>query len=489
MLYRMEDLASIRILYIEELKATMRGRFAWLGAAVVLLAVGGLSVAGTQDVWLDGYGIMAYGLVPLAFIPMAAAMMAGARANRFVECVFTAPVERRDWLAAKILVLVTLATLYYVALLPMMFVYVAHVGVPPLLYKFLLWTPGVLLASICAGTLIGVLFIGRSVAAPAGTGMGVLLAYAALIPLQELLVAQGNGATRSGHIALASPAVLLKNALGFTLVAASIPSTTRSTWIVLIASVAAMVVLAAWVFLKTQGVETWEATAGQRWTTALGILAILAAPVLFADANYESPAPHPTNAPAARPVFSRNFPSLALVRRGAAVPSRCCFPVLNRDEWQLPTDEPTERDLILLLPVDTSQPVMHLRLQVVGENGLEITADPNALDQTGDHLESRAYPNESGPATATGRHVANGWVARIPVTLNPKNPWDIGGNRYPLNLSATYQVEGEPQPRTFQARAGVDAGVGSAFYEMAFAASILPLICVGAAFSRWRRTR
>ena len=50
----------------------MRGRFAWLGAAVVLLAVGGLATVGTQDTWLDGYGIIAYFLVPLAFIPLAA---------------------------------------------------------------------------------------------------------------------------------------------------------------------------------------------------------------------------------------------------------------------------------------------------------------------------------------------------------------------------------------------------------------------------------
>jgi hypothetical protein len=44
----------IRTLYLEELKATMRGRFAWLGAAVVLLAVGALATVGTQDVWLAG---------------------------------------------------------------------------------------------------------------------------------------------------------------------------------------------------------------------------------------------------------------------------------------------------------------------------------------------------------------------------------------------------------------------------------------------------
>ena len=106
--------------------------------------------------------------------------------------VFTAPVERRDWLAAKILVLFTLAGAYYLALVPMMLVYTYHVGLPLLLGKFLVWTPGILVASIAVGTLIGVLFIGRSIAAPAATGMGVLLAYAGLVPLQELMVAQGT---------------------------------------------------------------------------------------------------------------------------------------------------------------------------------------------------------------------------------------------------------------------------------------------------------
>jgi hypothetical protein len=38
----------------------MRGRFAWIGAAVVLLAVGCVATVGTQDTWLDGYGIISY---------------------------------------------------------------------------------------------------------------------------------------------------------------------------------------------------------------------------------------------------------------------------------------------------------------------------------------------------------------------------------------------------------------------------------------------
>src|SRR5580700_5285455 len=142
----------VATIYVEELKATMRGRFAWLGAAVVLLAIGGLATVGTQDTWLDGYGIIAYGLVPLAFIPFAAGAIASPRANRFVESVFTAPVERRDWLVAKVLELLTLAGAYYLALVPMMLVYTAHVGVPFLLRSFLVWTPGLLIASVAIGT-------------------------------------------------------------------------------------------------------------------------------------------------------------------------------------------------------------------------------------------------------------------------------------------------------------------------------------------------
>jgi ABC-type transport system involved in multi-copper enzyme maturation permease subunit len=355
---------SVATLYAEELKATMRGRFAWLGAAVILLAVGGLATVGTQDTWLDGYGIIAYGLVPLGFIPVAAGMIANPRANRFVECVFTAPVNRRDWLAAKFLVLVTLAAAYYVALVPMMSVYIWHVGLPPLLQEFLIWTPGLLIASIAVGTLIGVLFIGRSLAAPAGTGMGVLLAYAGLIPLQELMVAQGNGATRTGHITLASPAVLLKNALGFTLAASSIPATTRLTWISLLAIVVGALALAAWVFLRAQGVETWEATRRQRWTIAIAIAALIVLPVMFADTNYDKPAPHANNAPAIRGLFSRAGTSMALVPPGGKPPLRCCSTILNRDEWPLGTDEHTARDLLLLLPVETTNRVTDFHTKV-----------------------------------------------------------------------------------------------------------------------------
>ncbi len=479
----------VATLYVEELKAAMRGRFAWLGAAVILMAVGGLATVATQDTWLDGYGIIAYFLVPLAFIPLAAGAIASPRANRFVESVFTAPVERSDWLTAKVLVLLTLAAAYYVALVPMMLVYTYHVGMPLLLGKFLVWTVGILVASVAVGTLIGVLFTGRSIAAPAATGMGVLLAYAGLVPLQELMVAQGNGSTRTGHLALASPAVLLKNALRFTLVAGSIPATTILTWVSLLFVVIGAFALAVWVFVRAQGVETWEATRSQRWTITLAIAAIALLPVMLADTNYDNAAPRTNNAPAIRGLFARASSSLALAPPGGQPPTRCCSTILNRDAASLGTDENTRQDLLLLLPVDATQRIMDLGIHIDGENGLEATADPNALIDAAQHLETRTYENDLGPAASDGHHVDTGRVARVPDPLDPTKPWYIGGNRYNLNVTAMYHVEGDNRIRTFSARAAIEAQVSSGVYEMGFASSILPLICLGAAITRWRRTR
>ncbi len=468
----------------------MRGRFAWVGAGVILLAVGCVATVGTQDTWLDGYGIIAYFLVPLAFVPLSAVFLASPRANRFVESVFTAPVERRDWLAAKILVVVTLAAAYYVALVPMVLVYAHHVGMPWLLQKLLIWAPCLLFVSITIGSLIGVMFIGQSIAAPAATGMGVLLAYAGFVPLQELLVAQGNGATRTGHLTLMSPPVLLKNAFGFTLAVGSIPATTTRTWISLLAVIIGALALAVWAFLRAQGVETWEANWGQRWTIALGIVLIAVLPVLIADTNYDKPAPHATNAPAIQRLFARAGSSLALTWPGGQPPVRCCSTILNRDEWPpLGTDEPTRRDLLVLLPVDATQRVTDLHIQVVGENGLEASGNPDSLAPAPEALETHTYPNDSGPAAADGHHVVTGWMGRVPMTLIPRQPWDIGGVRYPLRVTATYHVEGDSGMRTFSSRAAIDAQVSNAIYEMGAASLILPFVCFGAAFKRWRRTR
>jgi len=303
-------------------------------------------------------------------------------------------------------------------------------------------------------------------------------------------VAQANGATRTGHLTLASPAVLLKNALGFTLVAASIPSTRARTWISLAIVVGGALALAVWVFLRAQGVETWEASGAQRWIIALAIAVLFLVPVTLADTDYDSPSPPRTAAPAIQGLFARIGSSLALTAPGGQPSERCCSVILNRDEWPpLGTDQPSKRDLLLLLPVDATQRVTDLHIQVTGENGLAVSADAAALVPAPAALETRAYLPDLGPAAADGHRVTNGWIARVPVILTPTKPWDIGGDRYPLRVTASYYVAGDDKMRTFSSRAAVEAQVANGIYEMGAASAILPLICFGAALRRWKQTR
>jgi hypothetical protein len=48
------------------------------------------------------------------------------------------------------------------------------------------------------------------------------------------------------------------------------------------------------------------------------------------------------------------------------MPGRCCGSVMNREDWPLGTDQPSQRDLLLLLPVETSAQVTNLNTKNCG---------------------------------------------------------------------------------------------------------------------------
>src|SRR5262249_22080344 len=153
--------------------------------------------------------------------------------------------------------------------------------------------------------------------------MGILLAYAALVPLQELMVARGNGATRIGALTLISPAVLLKNALGFTLVTGMIPATSTATWVAVAFVVGGALAIATWTFLHLQGVERWDARGGQRGPVPGAIVPLCIVPIGSGDRNYDLAAPRPTPAPAIPGLFARGNGNFGLTDPGGAMPFRC----------------------------------------------------------------------------------------------------------------------------------------------------------------------
>jgi hypothetical protein len=178
---------------------------------------------------------------------------------------------------------------------------------------------------------------------------------------------------------------------------------------------------------------------------------------------------------------------MTLVEPGGAVPARCCSVVLDREfVTAIPTDTANRCDLLLMLPVDAGLAVDQLSVQVAGADGLVAALAGDVGPQS---LEKHAYPPGQGPIAPDGSNITEGWVARVPVTLDPTRPWDIGGVRYPLNVTASYHVQGEAAPRSFFGRGLVEALVGPAVFEMGAAALPVPLACLAAFVVRWRRTR
>jgi len=234
-------------------------------------------------------------------------------------------------------------------------------------------------------------------------------------------------------------------------------------------------------------VETWEATRPQRWILALALLSIALFPVIFAETTYDGIAPAQSRAPQNR-FGARHGDTAALVPTGASMPRRCCSIILNWDRAGIPANQSNRRDLLLLLPVDPANNITNFHATLEGGEGLEVSADPATLQQAAPALETHPYPNDSGPETPDGRRLTAGRVLRIPVTLVPRNPWDLSA-MYPLHIAATYAVSGNPRPQIFDEHAGVNSRIAGAMAQMALAAGILPLCCFAAAFVRWRRTR
>ena len=213
-------------------------------------------------------------------------------------------------------------------------------------------------------------------------------------------------------------------------------------------------------------------------------------PALLADTDYDRDAPPANNAPAIPGLFLRGGGSLALVDSGKKLPVTCCDTLLNRDQWPaFPVDKPSRQDLLLFLPASTNEKLTHLSVEVAGQSGLQVGLIQDAIRNLPDRLETRAYPRDQGPLDGNGHHIESGWIARIPIVFTPTHAWDIGGVRYPIDVTATYQVQDDPHPHTLVARAAIQAQVADALAEMSIAAAALPLMCLVAAFRRWRKTR
>ena len=192
---------------------------------------------------------------------------------------------------------------------------------------------------------------------------------------------------------------------------------------------------------------------------------------MLADTNYDAPAPPANSAPAdPRPVrASRQQPGAGPCPAASCPRAAAARSSIATNGRHSGTDEPTRPGIssssCRWTPRDRST---DLHVEIAGQNGLEV--DRGSAAAAGDgrqHLEVRRHDRTGvrPRPTATASRRA-GWRAS-PSRWIPTHPWDIGGDRYPLERHGDVsRRRRRQQPRTFSARGAVDAQVASAIYEM-----------------------
>lgn len=477
-------------LYAEEVRALPRGRFALPGAAALLALLAALAagpaVSLLEGFW--GFAFVAYVVVPTAFAAVVAARVAGARASLFVHAVYTMPFTKTQVLAANVLASLTLGAAYLVAVLPFAVLSAYHLDGTTIL-RFLAVGAALVVSATALGTLLGVLFTGRGVAAAAALAAAfAVLATLALPYLGAMLLGEGAEATpaalRATHL---SPVVLLVGAAGL-LPFGLVPTSPAAALAAVALPTLGLFALAAWVYVREQGVETWESTPARRTLVAVAVALVLLAPAAVAGTTYE---------PGGDRISGTTHRSMDNVHAAIVPPGTGPQEALMRDAPPpLRVGEPNAQELVVMLPANLSWRVSDLRVRVSADPRLLVEGDVEVHFPELPTDETLAFPARDGEYPHGPYELP---IVRIPLTLTPTRPALFTHNAYDVLVNLTWTATPtEDVPPAFAQRAGpqkasasmpVLADVPHAGAQMALAGAPGVLACAAGAALRRLRTR
>ncbi len=427
------------VLYWEELRALARGRFLFFGLAALFAFVGLLGFgAGPNAGGLWPFLFLTYAVIPSSFAAFAAVQIAGPRANKFVQAVFTAPVRRGTYILAKIMVCLTVGVLYLVMTSGFLLVYLFHVGVPGLYADFLLVLAGMILFGTAYGIFLGVVFTGRSVAAP--VSLGVLPIFLTLaVPFLIVSMGESNRFLRELYVRLAhlSPHVNLLEGNSTLPGGAQAKHAEVTLWIFLAATVA-LLGLAVWIYLFHQSVEMWDGA--DVWKPLLVLLgaALVLAPAIAPAMTYESESQFdPGSHEPGQGYSAQGF----LVAEGARLTSDGIRGDGRSDpNLVLTLGKTTSAQLALLFSTPPGRDFMTIQVHAEGDDGLEVTGAKNKL--LADIQETELLPGF--------RPDEQFLVVRVPVRLEPTRAEGLTGVQYDIFVwtNATYTDGRDNEERT-----------------------------------------
>lgn len=459
---------SLTNLYLQELRALPRTRYALSGLglfALVLTVLAVVVIPSPLGMW--SFALLVYGLGPVLLGAFAALQMSNLRVSRLTHSLYTLPVRSRTVLGANLLVALTLAAFFLAATLPFLVVAALHITVPLSVLRLLLGGAFLLVFAVTFGTLVGVFFTGRSVAAPVGLTIAFLFLAMLAIPPSALL--QSDGALQGSllmQVLHMSPYVLVSDGLG--LLGPSVAAVARSPGLALFIvtlQIVTMLAITTWVFVREQGPERWESGPTRRVAlVVLATLVVLGVPLAVADDAY---APLDVEKSDRYGSSSRTDGAwLTLVPRETAA-ADADFRTDGAGTAADPLDAtgPNPRDLLIRLPVAAHAALQDVRVTLEADPYLTVDTKMVVMEQV----------------TGAERD-AHGVVLRIPVVLTPLDPLDLTGNTYQLWTNVTYRADGED--RTGQVISALQADVPWAHAQLGAAGAPLVVVATVGAISR-----
>ena len=401
----MASLASrvrLRSLVREELRALPRNTFALAAVAVVfgVLAVP-ISFLYAGEAGLEETLLMTWLVLPLVVGIIVASRVAGARRTRFVDSLYTTPLDQRTWIAAQAVVGATLGLLVLALQVPFLVVFVAWLGVPAGLPAIALAALGVAAFAVALGLFCGVVVGEASPLAGAGLAGGLSFVSFILFLAHSVLMQEAPTSGRDLwlRVTALSPVSLAADAAGIgiagkTPVDAWRPAAGLASLIVGLAG-------AAWLaYTRAQGPLGWERGRGCAAVVALVALGVMA-PVATAEVSFQDTAGGgPSYVPGENTW-------VAFVARGQAIHDGSFSYSEIFDAPALPRGEDVEYDALVLLLSPPGASVRAVHIEVKGSDVVRVVAGGELRVPGGEPEAVVPAPNDGEPRG----------VYRVPVTL------------------------------------------------------------------------
>lgn len=457
----------------EEVRALPRNTFA-LAAIAALLGVMALPMA---FLYAGDFGVadtllLTWLVLPLAVAVVVAARVARVRRTRFVDSLYTMPLDQPTWLAAQAIVGATLGLLALAVQVPFLLVFLAWLGMPAILPPAALAALGVVAFAVALGLFCGVVVGDASPLAAAGLAGGVAFLSFILFLVHGLALQESPTAQRDLLLRLSalSPVTLAGDAAGLGVAGMKPASAWRPT-LGLLALVAGLLAAAWTAYTRAQTPLGWGAGGGHRAAVAVLVAFAVATPVATAEVTFSAPQDDATGYDPGPHTW------IAFVPRGAPIRAGSFAWTEIFDAPDLPLGEDVHYDVLVLALSPPGATVRDVRVEVKGSDVVRVVAG-GVLHAADGHPSARVdAPNDGKPRP----------VYRVPVTLRAQSLEELGESPSPVEVRTTFTAGGT----TFSSvgRMTLGAEVPGALAQLVGAGLVLPAAALAAFGVRKRSTR